>query len=217
MQSLVRRQYSFVSTLLAAIALISCSSKEVLLDVDTDIVRAFTYPDNSYWIFRDSTSGRLDSLALVNSYNNKIDYTSRKSSVQYNSFFKEYLDGVVDTAWWQLYLANDGDNNRVELQITLEPANSDSIPSTGYKLFLRPAAMVTNTHTGQINQTRLIPSIVINNHQFDSVYHVRFYVADGSRADEHFYFNRKVGFIKYVQRSLRFNRTLELERWYVPR
>lgn len=212
----------WLSAFLLVCILASCQKEERYFDVDADIVSAFSFPANSYWILKDSATGELDSLARaqVTSHTDIIGMDARSTTraTSYYTDVYEYREQATDTAAiWQFQFYNDGEHNWVSLMMKLRPAYA-SVDLTAYNpLFSRPAVNgFTDQWSNQTNEVEVIPVITINGQQFDSVYHVRYYSTNG-RKDEHFYFNLKVGVIKYEQHWLNLHRTLELERWYVPR
>jgi hypothetical protein len=196
----------------------ACKKKDEYSYVDKDIVSWFNFPDHSYWVFVDSVSHNPDSLAWKggSSYSSALAHHYIET---YNLYAYEYLNGATkDTAVWDLVLANDGDYNWVSLYISLEPIGPDNISTSYHPIYSQPILNnYLDSHTNKRNEVSYIGTTTINNKSFDSVFHVRFFTPGTGSSDEHIYFNRKIGFLKFVQHSLSFNRTLELDRWYVPR
>jgi hypothetical protein len=144
--------------------------------------------------------------------------TTHSFSETYNLYLKEYPEGRNgDTALWDFMLSNDGSYNRVLLLIFLNPQGPGGLSTRYNPLYSKPLISgFLDGNTARYNGIEFLPSITINNRQFDSVYHSTFYSADNTKPVEHIYFNRKTGLLKFVQHRLGFNRSLELERWYVP-
>jgi hypothetical protein len=196
-----------------------CKKEDEYFYVDDQIISWFNFPDKSYWVFIDSASHYPDSLAWQGGSHYTAAISAHRYSESYNLYAHEYLNGATkDTAVWELLLAADGSYSRVYLSMFLEPAGPDA-PSTSFSpLYSQPVINnFLNSHTNKYNEIRYEGSTVINNKRFDSVYHVRFFSPGNSAKDEHIYFNRNVGFLKFVQHSISFDRTLELDRWNVPR
>lgn len=196
----------------------ACKKKDEYYYVDKGVIGWFQFPDNSYWVFVDSASHFTDSLAWKGGTSSTAVLSAHRYSESYNLYCYEYLNGATrDTAVWELLLANDGSASRVILSMFLEPTGPNNQVTDYNPLYSLPLINnYFNSHTGKYNDITYIGTATINNKSYDSVYHARFF-ASGSSSDEHIYFNRKVGFLKFVQHSLSFNRTLELERWFVPR
>ncbi len=220
-------QQQNVKCLLAALLLLftlaSCKKKDEYYDVDSDIAAAFTYPHGSYWIFKDSATSTLDSVAYDTTYTSTeiigLDARTTKHGTWHFTNLHEYIDGV-DSCLWQFQMLNNGEHNSVSLIVKFAP-NYASILLMAYNpLFSRPIinGFMDGSEDHRTNQLELLPSLSVNNTVFPDVWHAHYYSdPPNGRPDEDIYFTFKTGIIKYVQHCLGVNRTLELERWHVPR
>ena len=185
-----------------------CKPKDEYFYVDSRILSGFTYPAGSYWVYKNLSSGTYDSLRWYSQVRTMDPISGAAPHVigeTYNTDIYLYENGGTSrTGNWVVQVAANNQSNRVNLSISLYPFKEETFMAYD-PIFSDP--MVSNVE--------FLPSIVVNNVTFDSVYHASFVA--GNQLTEHVYVNRKIGILKIEQHRSGIDRIIEIERWYVPR
>jgi hypothetical protein len=197
----------------------SCKWKDEYLDVDNDLLDSLTFPKQSYWIYKDSVTGALESV-VMDTFASRMELINNAHHTYTHSNYhttnlREYIDGI-DSALWQIQMLNDGEHNSVSMIVKYDPYRASILLAAYAPVLTRPLQGLNyNVLADDSTEMTFIPSLTINGRTFENVVHVHYF--KGVNRAENIYMNLNVGIIKLDQHSMGFHRTLELERWHIPR
>jgi hypothetical protein len=99
-------KYTIIWLTLLSCIIASCTKKTKSTAIDADVKKYFSFKKGTYWIYKDSVSGQMDSFAVEN--NNTVSYPGNS----YNSAFDDetdyywvYANGVINdtiSGYWSL-------------------------------------------------------------------------------------------------------------------
>ena len=205
-----------ISCVLVSTLFINAGCKKQIQDkpISAEMLSWFNYKAYSYWIMKDSVTGDLDSIFCNGTQT--IYYIVDKKYRYFSKtilFIEFKLDGTYYGGSFNLIMASK-ENNDVSLlaygtaaaksQVWYDPFLNIPYESSGSSTSYRAQNLTVN----------YFPSLIINNQAFDSVYDLQ-YTFPNSPAVEHWFINRKAGFLKIVQDNSLVKRTMLLQSWNI--
>jgi len=172
--------------------------------IDADLKGAFDFQPGTYWIFKDSLTGQIDSFyvrgtSMANNTSNNPSYTYDEMDID----IKEVNESPIgaDTARWgidleqnKIYLSDWYIDNFADYDPIVYPFTSGTQTSAVYN----QSIILLNTVTSGINS-------------FNNVAIINF----TGGLNDYFYLNADVGFVKIVLNQRGANRVWELQRWNI--
>jgi len=216
------KKFLGILIIIIAIAVLGCNKKDSQqhITIDADIVANFGYKVGSYWIYKDSLSGQIDSFyvyrygrAVLNNSGTLLDNIGIYIGQQ-----KISGPGATDTIDWAFGLWS----NYISLSWTLTRFGqiADQI---GFTVFISyPFSLGhPNGYYGGIsggNVTEILPKYVLNGNSYDSVAVLNYNGnVNGYPINDTYYINTKIGVVKmslnHVNGSVL--RVWELQRWNI--
>lgn len=172
--------------LLIALFFFTACKKERILYISDDIKRNFSYKPGSYWIYRDSVSGREDSCYVVDKNISMVDIYDRSTSQNYDKYESLHIN---------LRVASLGHSYKFENTIYIKNDNFIYMFGSNYTYSFRVFGCPLPISTSSINKYRygntieFLPSININGKEFINNFKM-------NNDDGLCYFNNNVGVIK---------------------
>jgi hypothetical protein len=209
--------------LLVIIALFGCKKKENHQTIDADIIANFNYKPGTYWIYKDSLSGREDSFYVtsntgtqsINNNDTWIDdigiFISEKST---NS-------SSLDSAKWVIGLYS----NYLSLQWQVIK-NNKTIDEITYPVFITypfvkgpPTSKQGGGMIGFANVANIFPNYAQNGQNYYNVAQLNQYytLITAKNYNDWFYINESIGIIKMSldHPNDTIKRVWEIERWKI--
>jgi len=205
------------------VVVVGCNKKDSQqhITIDADIVANFGYKVGSYWIYKDSLSGQVDSFYVYQ--NNGI------GSIEDNGTLVDgigiYLNqekisgpGVADTIKWVF----DLESNFIALGLTLTRFGQ-IVDQISFPVFIsypfslgHPSGNRKGISGG--NVTEILPTYLLNGNSYDSVAVLTYNGnVNGYPINDTYYINTKIGVVKmslnHVNGSVL--RVWELQRWNI--
>lgn len=202
---------NLIPILIALLLFTACKKKEFVSYLLPETKASFSFKPGSYWIFRDSISGRVDSC-----YFDKKEFyispASRTHEAYENlsiSLIQKQMDlTVTEQINWNLWFMMRGLSIQYEKQINSKDSIGHFAMATLYPI---PEDTVTYNNVDYYQ----IPSFVLGGNVFSNVG----VVAPEGNNGATFYINADIGFIKMRIYNgigaIKINEVWELQRWNV--
>lgn len=187
-----------------SLAIVACKKKEpTAFSISKGLKDYFNWQKGTYWVYKDSISGNLDSL-VVNSFldyedNVTTDYTTELIEIGMNEYNNQ--DSIYRS--WTMKIHSDHGTNYSDLEII----NYDK---TYYNFTVD---FPFNTDNSSSVQRSILSAMNINGIPYADIYRYR-YVYNGNQADEIFT-NSNSGIIKINLNNTHITQILELERAHI--
>ncbi len=215
------------SIILFAFLMLLCScngcKKKTNYSISADLMTAFNYKVGTYWIYRDSIGGSVDSFVVVNNqftpaypYEN---FTFDRVAISIADYKLGPIFGEDSSAWMMLLSINAIDLSVIST-IDTTTGMEDFSPMVTYSFVPGPVtsvAIVNHADTGVIVQ--VLPTYVLNGQTYSEVGVVRHSMpgTSGKAAISRFYVNKDAGIIKMAVNypAISLYRIWELQRYKI--
>ncbi len=213
-----------VFIILTVFVLLAACTKEQLSDnifFDKDVRQKYFYKKGSYWIYRDSISGRVDSFYVSEIYTHvpeaKATWYQDEEEMAITITQKISDTSIKDIIKWDIrYIAktsviSDYSRNSATNSILFYTNNSRVLynPRSNYKI----------PELGQVFSNFLIGDFKLGTKNFQNVCEIHCENIDNNKNDCTFYFNDSVGYIKmrfnFDNDTFKIKEVWELQRWHV--
>lgn len=202
----------------------SCGKNKPNYPINNDLKAAFDYLPGTYWVYKDSISGRIDSFYVDNNSINRFDQGDHTMDDIAIGIFEKNINNFPvnssSSAWeWDLI------GNFV--RASYDPSNSSNISYSYSPLFTYPlqvGTFIKNDGSTTLNiayLTQIISSFVINSQNFSNVAEINQKELISSTigyTNDWFYVSIDVGIIKmrlYHPQDSTINKVWELQRWNI--
>lgn len=193
-----------------ALIIASCTKKPTNYPVENKLRAAFSYQPGTYWVYKDSVSGALDSFVLINQHllNGLIDNSGNTyEEIDVTILQKHKNPHLEDSSFWYLKIQKN----------IISAGRIWYLPQTTTANFgPMPYPFVVAKLNDSLNKIKkIIPSLTMNYNVFDTVA-----VCNSDTVNKTYskiYFNTADGIIKIDGRSYRDTThvVLELLRWHL--
>ena len=204
------------------VVVVGCNKKDSQqhITIDADIVANFGYKVGSYWIYKDSLSGQVDSFYVYQYGGGVLDNngTLIDDIGVYIGQQKISGAGTTDTIEWALGLRS----NYISLRWTLTRFGQ-TVDRIAFPIFISyPFSLGhPSDNRGGIsggNVTEILPTYLLNGNSYDSVAVLTYSGnVNGYPINDTYYINAKIGVVKmslnHVNGSVL--RVWELQRWNI--
>ena len=189
--------------------------------IDADLKTAFDYLPGTYWIYRDSITGRVDSFAVRSNTFNTGNVSGNYIIDGIAIYIAEYNGGsIADTSLWIMSLSTNC-INLIWDQNLAGQQYFDFDPAFNYPFSVGSLSTVggnlgSDNSDGTIN---VFPSFTLLNNSFNEVaetYHSYKYVNTIDYYDV-FYASADVGLVKMAINDYynKINKVWEIQRWHI--
>lgn len=213
-----------VFIILTVFVLLAACTKEQLSDnifFDKDVRQKYFYKKGSYWIYRDSISGRVDSFYVSEVYTHvpeaKATWYQDDEEMGITITQKISDTSIKDIIKWEIgyiaktYVRSSYSRNSASNSIFFNINNSRVLynPRSNYKI----------PELGQVFSNFLIGDFKLGTKNFQNVCEIHCENIDNNKNDCTFYFNDSVGYIKmrfnFDNDTFKIKEVWELQRWHV--
>ena len=204
-----------VSLVLVCFCAIGCNKAIEDKNISDEMRSWIAYDYGTYWLFKDSASGILDSVVPTHGIYQNATTEDKKYRYHHGgiSLYEYSIDSGLMNGGFGINVDATQDENVSRLLYR------NKIGEVGYEPFLiLPIIHGGTNHTyGYRDQNMSVVylgSYTMSGHTFDSVYKFIYSFPNNSKT-EYFLLNRKEGFIKLVQDNEIVKRTLVIQKWNV--
>jgi len=178
--------------------------------VDADLKAAFSYLPGTYWIYRDSISGHVDSFFVTQDTHNNYNYNSQYTFDQITVRITAYnVASFADSDTWEISLYQS--TIAIDYDIDLYSKNTDGIDYYPLTYPFTDGEYIGSTGTN-VNTLSILGNYVVDGKTFNNVAQVNY--VDGT--NDYFYISSDVGIIKMrLYDNVDSVHVWELERWNI--
>ena len=160
----------------------SCSKKTTpIIQIDTDVEENFSYKIGTYWTYRDSLTGQIDSFAVTDNYTIISSTSSDNNYYVENAQADGYKHNLIETPYIRFALHEN------TVDFTFYNYNGE----TFYPLFTYPfQSPGTYSDANSIYTIEVLSTFNLHGHNYNNVVKL-------IRRNGIFYINKNVGIIKF--------------------
>ena len=212
------KQKSAIFLLVCCLLFCNCEKKDTYTHLNPALASAFIFHQGSYWIYKDSITGAIDSMYVK--YYDSIPVPSNSDPTHYNDIitmvFGNYNGNLNYRDDWNIVLKNN------EFVFSGFSSNTDGVENT-LMIGSIQFPFVATTWGGYSNEScyvRVLPEYMVSGSEYFKVAQLNCrssYANIIAKYDDHIYMDSSIGIIKYIfnHESDTVLKIIELQRYHI--
>jgi len=211
---------NIIISILVFVMLATSCKKPPTYYINSDMKAAFNFPVGSYWVYKDSLSGQIDSFYVAKNDPSFIHYSDH-SVERLDLYISECStnNNWQDSSQWYFQMSSDFISLRI-VKYSLQKPNGYPLYEEWLIQYPFKLGIIPNTIIGTL--TNIFPSYTVNGVSFSNVAEVDDSIYNGVSTNsfhDWYYLCPNVGFVKmrldYPTDSI--NRIWELQHYYIKK